>query len=423
MKRLLILSLIIIAVVMPLQAQEAIDETDISAELNAQMDGLVRATEVLRGLETLNPVERAFPTRAETIDYLNDLYDAELPPEEMARSEAFYIALGLLPEDIDLREVYLTLLGSQIAGFYDTDTKVMNVIPTGSEAVIESLSLMEQIIFVHEYAHALQDQAFDLDAMLDAMGEADQPDASLALTALVEGDASAVMALYLQEVASRNPTAALQLLGESLSAGNLTMPPGTPSILTRELMFPYEQGQAFVQAIARAGDNWDAVNEAYLNPPTTTEQIIHPEKYLAGEGATEVTAPAITNALADEWSLLWDVTLGEYYLREHLYTRLSWVDASSAAAGWGGDQLQLVQHADGSLAWTLDLVWDTAEDADEFLAAYEQAMEARFGGGADQAGCWADDQSAVCLTIDQDGLITVYNAPTLELIAEIAAIR
>lgn len=423
MKRILILSLIILAVVMPLQAQEAVDETDISTQLNAQMDGLVRATEILRGLSTLNPVERAFPTRAETIDYLNDLYDSELPPEEMARSEAFYIALGLLPEDIDLREVYLTLLGSQIAGFYDTDTKVMNVIPTGTEEVIESLSLMEQIIFVHEYTHALQDQAFNLDALLDAMGETDQPDASLALTSLVEGDASAVMTLYMQEVASRNPAAALQLLGESLSAGNLTMPPGTPSILTRELMFPYEQGMVFVQAIARAGDNWNSIDEAYLNPPTTTEQIIHPEKYIAGEGAIEVTAPAITDALSDEWSLLWDVTLGEYYLREHLYTRLSWADASSAAAGWGGDQLQLVEHADGSLAWTLDLAWDTPEDADEFVTAYEEAMITRFGSGADQEGCWADDQRAVCLTITEDGLVTVYNAPTLDLIAEIAAIR
>lgn len=383
--------------------------------LNAQLETLVAITETLRGLNTITPVERAFPTRAETIAYLTGLFSRDLPPDEVERVTLFYQVLGLLPDEVDLAQAYLTLLGAQVAGFYDTDTKVMNVIPVLGETPGSSLSITEQIIFVHEYTHALQDQHFSLDALDDAETTA-VPDRSLALTALVEGDATAAMQLYAQELMRRNPLAALSLLAEGALSNTLTLPPGTPDVLARELLFPYEEGYDFVLAIARA-NGWEDVNAAYANPPTTTEQILHPEKYLAGEGAIVNPAWAELYAFPGEgWTQRWNVPLGEYYLREHLRTLMTNSEASAAAAGWGGDQFTVYESEDGQRLWLLTLAWDTPEDALEFVDAYRAALTGAYGPVLRQDNrCHARPEGVACLTaLPHGGETRIVYAPTVD---------
>ena len=390
------------------------DAPPIPEALNAQMDALVSVTETLRGLTTLTPVERAFPTRQDTIAYLTDLFNTDIPPEEAARLEAFYQALNLLPVDVDLSEAYLRLLGAQVAGFYDTDTRVMNVIPLIGDSPGDSLSLTEQIIFVHEYTHALQDQHFGLDALEDPELAA-VPDRALALTSLVEGDASAAMQLYAQEVVTRNPLAALSLLTEGVLSNTLTLPPGTPEVLARELLFPYEAGLFFVTAIA-SESGWEAVNAAYDNPPTTSEQVLHPEKYLAGEGA--IDRPEWENAhapLEANWSTLWDVPLGEFYLREHLTTLMPAADARDAAAGWGGDRFTLFETPDGQRVWVLTLAWDTPDEAAEFITAYQSGLAGAYGESlADDGRCFSTATGVACVTEAANGDTRIVYASSLD---------
>jgi len=407
-----VVALAAVLLVFPYTVGAQATATPAPLDLDGQMDQLVRVAETLRGLTTITPVERAFPTREETIAYLTELFHTDLPPEEAARLEAFYQALGLLPEGTNLAEAYLTLLGAQVAGFYDTDTRVMNVIPMIGDSPGDSLSISEQIIFVHEYDHALQDQHFSLDALEDPAVTA-IPDRALALTALVEGDASAVMQVFAQEVMTRNPLAALSLLAEGALSNTLVMPPGTPEVLTRELLFPYEQGMEFVVALAADG-GWEAVNAAYQNPPVTTEQVIHPEKYIAGEGALSrpewdaVSAPA-------GWTTLWDVPLGEYYLREHLRTLLTPSEAAAAAAGWGGDRFQLFEGPDGARLWLLTLAWDTPEDAAEFAEAYRAGLTETYGDPlAAEPDCYAVSEGVACVVALGNGDIRVVHAPKLE---------
>jgi len=274
---------------------EATPEATINPQLAAQMAGLEQITQTLRGLTAKSPVDHRFPTRQETIDYLKASYDREFPAEKFAQLKLFYVALGLLPADIDLQKVYLGLLDSQVAGYYDPDTKTMNVIEPDAASQGKPLSFMDQVTYVHEFTHALQDQYFDLNKLLPPEIEAD-PDHSLAVTSLVEGDATASMTLYMQAVEAKNPLAALSMLVDGVQAGDLTLPAGVPPILTDELIFPYTSGLDFVLALNKSG-GYDAINAAFKNPPSTSEQILHPEKYLAGEGAQTV-------ALADESAAL-----------------------------------------------------------------------------------------------------------------------
>lgn len=396
MRLLLIATAILLLSILPVSAQD----DALPADLIDQMDGLERFTNRARRLDTLEPVARAFPTRDEVQAYLEALYSRDTALQDLTRAELFYKALWMLAPEIDLRQTYLTLLGSQVGGFYDTETRLMNVIPSFGDGG-SRLNLTEQIIFVHEFVHALQDQHFGLEALLENTG--DNLDAQLAAVALVEGDATAVMNLYTTQVSAVAPNAVLQLLAEGLLAGNLFLPPDIPPILARELGFPYENGLVFVLQIWRDG-GWERVNAAYSDPPTTTEQILHPEKYLAGEGAIPVEFDA--PSFGADCESVWDTRLGEFYLREHLRSGLDANVATRAAAGWGGDQFRLY-NCGGAAAWMLRIVWDTPQDADEFTAAYAALAESRYGGERVE-GCWRDQLSSLCLNVTDDGHTIQY---------------
>jgi hypothetical protein len=401
------LFLLVLLLAAPVQAQDAPAQT-LSPALNDHLLALETATSRLRGLERLREVTRSFPTRAEVVDYFSRVYAEELDEDTARRETAFYVAFDLIPAGTDLRGVYLDFLTSPagVGGFYDTETETMNVLLLGGGALPdERLPLLEQTIYVHEFTHALQDQHFDLERLLAGIEE---PDHVLATLALVEGDAQIITGAYLQRAISGSTMAMLSVILQAAQVGAFNTPSGLPPFILTESLFPYEQGQIFVTELYRAG-GWDAINAAYANPPISTEQVLHPDKYLAGEQPQPVT---LETALPDGWARLIDRPLGEFYLRAWLNTQLSRADASRAAAGWGGDRLHLYQSADGQNAWALRLVWDTPADADEFAAALAQYGAARFGAAAAADGCWESAQAALCFTAADS---TLAQAPTRAL--------
>lgn len=381
---------------------------DIPQSLSDQMAALEQVTQNLRGLTAKSPVDHQFPTRQEVKDYLRATYAREFPPEAFDKLERFYVALGLLPADVNLQDVYLGLLDSQVAGFYDPETKTMNVIPITGDSVGSRMSFTEEITYVHEFNHALQDQYFDLNTLMSSDVEM-QPDRSLAVTSLVEGDATATMTVYAQNVEMQNPFAAIGMLIEGVQAGNLSLPSGIPPILLDELLFPYDAGLNFILALYKSG-GYDAINAAFANPPSTSEQILHPAKYIAGEGAQAVTLGEASAALGEGWQPVWESSLGEFYLRAHLETELSDTEASAAAAGWGGDDFRVYAGGD-QLAWELRLTWDTPADQSEFEGAYTDYAVKRFDSAATD-GCWQGDAAALCL-VPGGTATNIVSAPTL----------
>jgi hypothetical protein len=408
-------TLCIVILVWVVPAALAQDALVISPELEMHMNAIEDYTSELRELEQLEPLVREFPTRQEVIDYLQATFDTDLPAEVAEREVQFYIAFDLLPEDTGLREIYLELLSSQVAGFYDPETKEMNVVLIVDETPGDKLPLMEQIVYSHEFAHALQDQHFGLRELgFDAELALSEPDRLLAIQALIEGDATVVMTLYTQAVAADNPLAALQLLAQGFQAGNLFLPADTPSILTQELLFPYNTGSEFVLALFRDG-GWERVNQAYTELPQSTEQILHPERYLRGDVPQDMTLEPADDVLGSDWTLLLDRTMGEFYLREYLATQLTRQQARMAAEGWGGDRYHIYRNeATGELAWVLRLDWDTTADAAEFAGEYESFGSTRFEDGDYNAPCWSDADDALCFISDEEGSLLVL-ASTREM--------
>ncbi|WP_376789903.1 hypothetical protein [Thermoflexus sp.] len=340
-------------------------------------DEIARVVEQIRGLQATGPYTRSLMTPAELRAYQERKFEKDYTPEEARQDTLTLAAFDLLPRDFNLREFLLDLYTEQIAGFYDPDTKQFFVI---SEQ--EQPGILEQVTFAHEYTHLLQDQHFDL----VALGFTDDPskrpkdlddDAMLARRALVEGDATLTQLLYL----SRLPRTAQQEWLEAVQRQPSEVFDRAPRVIREELTFPYEAGFAFVRTLYDQG-GWDAINAAFRDPPASTEQILHPEKFRSREPPIRVTLPPLTDTLGSGWRLIDENVLGEFFLRVYLEERLPASQAEKAAAGWGGDRYAVYgNEATGQDLLVLAVAWDNEAEAREFVEAYRAYAAARYGEG------------------------------------------
>lgn len=382
----------------------------VAAADEAQLDAIAKETAELRELPPVPEIDDVFITADELRQRLPDLINEDYPPEEAAAEGRAYAALGLLPEGTDLLDLYLNLLGEQVAGFFDPTTNEMVVIGDGSE-----LGATEEFTYAHEVVHALQDANLGLDAITDSLVDLNGDEAA-AITALVEGDATVASLDYL----TANP----QLASGILFAGAPSMPllDAAPGTLVVWLVFPYAAGPEFVAAL-RADGGWAAVDAAYTDLPQSTEQVLHPEKYLGDRDVpTPVELPDLAPVLGANWELIDDDTLGELTVAlllanldpgagiDPLAGTLALPEAArNAAAGWDGDRYALWADGDTeALVWRS--VWDTENDARAFSRALALRTQDRFGGtlAADDPDQITLDTADVTARIVRNGAEVLY---------------
>ena len=342
-----------------------------SASPNAEIDAIYDAVEeqviAIRGLKPVRPVERQFLSEPELRAAITKLFDEETPPAYLAANDRLYKALGLIPTTSNLRDLTLELLSGAVAGFYRSDQgKLYLVSKTGTPGPTE------RMYFAHEYDHALQDQNSTI--FKDQDGVLDQGDRIGARQAIYEGDATLLMSQW----AASNLSQA-ELL-EALSSGSdpdaVAALTRAPAILRETLLFPYNNGFLYVRGVQASG-GWPAVNAYFKAMPESTEQILHPEKYTAGERPVKVTLPAdLATRLGAGWTVPLQDTFGEYQLG--IWLRENGVDTAVAkdpSAGWGGDRLAVMEGPQGAWGVVLETTWDTETDANEFTDAAQAAVD------------------------------------------------
>jgi len=406
MNRKFLILLATLLLVLPSFAQD--DVQPMSLELQLQLDELRDLVQEGRGLDELRPVNIRLPTRDEVEVYFAEVIEAEFSPELLTETTAFYRAFNFLPDDFDLVGELSDLYSAQVAGFYDTETQTLNVILMSGQVPDSGLPFLERVVFVHEYIHDLQDQHFQLDSLFETATSSDH---ELAILALIEGDATFIMNNYVRAESQLNPLGTIaSLITGGLQAGNLTLPPDLPDILGAELLFAYDVGEPFVRELVIDG-GIENVNNAFSNPPMSTEQVIHPEKYLAQEMPIEVTLPDLTEM---NLTSLTSGVLGEFYLRQYLATQdLSRADINLASTGWGGDAYAIYAADSGEELLVWRTVWDSETDRDEFITVYIQWAELNSGVMGD-----TDDENVTCyqaedtLCIIIDDEVTVLHGAT-----------
>ena len=367
--------------------------------LTAALDEIDARTSSIRELPLLRPVERRFLTREELGERLVE--EMEEDREDIYESQRLYAALGAMPADQDLFELLMELLGEGILGFYDSEEERLYVVKDAG-----GLEPHEERTYVHEMVHGIQQQHFDIKAMREALEG--NSDAKLALRALIEGDATLGTARYAVEYM----TPAERVAEPPASPALVRAFRAAPRVIQTQYIFPYQEGDTFVRGLYRSG-GWQAVDAAFARPPSSTEHILHPDKYESAEPPLEVMLPDLLPALGEGWKLLFEDTLGEMMLRAYLETGFRAVDPAGAAAGWGGDRVGVYLGPEDETVVLVSALWDTERDAREFYDAFVRFTVARTGGEWEPP-----DEESVLMTLPADVIaISIRGAETVTIVA------
>ena len=340
---------------------------------DATYDAVEQQVIGIRGLKPSRPVQRQFIDEAELRTLITQQFDKDTPPAYLAANEQLYKALGLIPATTNLRDLSLDLLSGGVAGFYRSDEGKLYVVSKSGQP-----GPNERFYFSHEYNHALQDQNFTV--FKDQDGVLDQSDRMLARASVYEGDSTLLMTQWAAGNLSQSDL--LEVVAAGSDPAVQAVMDRTPPILSDTLTFPYPSGFGFVTAAQTKG-GWPGVDALYAKMPASTEQILHADKYAAGEAPIAVALPAdLASRLGAGWSVPLMDTFGEYQLSIWLKENgVPVADASTAAAGWGGDRLAVMHGPDGAWAVAIDTEWDSAADAAEFEKAASTAVKTAGGIG------------------------------------------
>ncbi len=391
-----------------------------NAAIVAATTEVLKETSEIRELAILRPVKSGAQSRSEIelmlIKNLND----QMTTAEMHATELSLRKFGLAPDNFEYRSNIIKLLTEQVAGYYD---------PKAQEFYLADWLELEgqKPVMAHELTHALQDQHFNL-RRFEKWPHGDS-DAELAAHALVEGDATLAMLLYM----AKNPLVALAF-SRSLTTGVSTEQFNRmPRAMRESLIFPYMQGSEWATQLYKRG-GWTMVSNAFTRLPLSSEQILHPEKYFNYERPIKIVLPDVTNLLnagskqqtanskqqsavstqqspgtagvppapvsrassrrpvpgrrlptanrpllTADWRRIDSDVNGEwtyYLILDQFLNALA--ESKRAAAGWAGDRYALYEGANGQLFLAQLAAWDTENDAREFFDAYVKRTELRY---------------------------------------------
>jgi hypothetical protein len=348
-------------------------------DATANYESIAQRAAELRGLPLRQEVTRTVLSpdqfRARMVDELNNAESLE----SIENSRRLMVKLGLLAPDLDLYALELEFRTGVVLGQYDPETKQLYVI-SGNEGVGQ----LERVTLAHELTHALQDQHYDIRKLMPK--DSDNSDRDLAVSSLLEGDALILEEMYQNHVMTRQERDDKRRQERSLSSS--VRFDRLPLVIVEETYFPYTEGPRFMinalgadairTAITTGTGYAELVNRLFENPPTSTAQIIHPEKYLAGAQPIPVAFPDLAAALGEGWKQARKDLLGEIDHRILIQQLVNRELGDRAAAGWAGDAFALLIKGEESVV-VVKSEWDSAAEAREWYDAYTQAVQARYG--------------------------------------------
>ena len=322
---------------------------------------------------------REEPVREVVLEVVNQSWVLEnwgtgyIDTERTAIEENTYKALFMIPQDSDLYDVKLSWTGMYHAAKWNGKIYVVE----DNFDITKNFSVTAT--FVHELTHIMQDDY--------SLPQRTTFDGSKALTSLKEGDATLMADAYKND-------------GVVPASAPVSMPSSSsiPETIDWLNRFVYRYGVEFVKTVHQQG-GWNAVNQAYTNLPNTTEQILHPEKYLSQENALSVKAPTVTH----DWTLTKTDSLGEYFIYVMLDHWISAEEAQTASTGWGGDVSSYYENGDDFL-FTWNIMWDTEADAHEFYETFHDMMAETLADEVEN-DCWFDNGRYLSVQLNKNSTL------------------
>ncbi len=268
----------------------------------AEINGVLKELADITGFHIRHQLPFEMVTRQQINQYLQDQIRTTVKPAEIRAEEITLKKFGFVPADFDLKKTTIDLLTEQAAAFYDFHRKKLFISDWAAEN-------MRDEALVHELGHALADQNFPIRRFLAKTR--DDSEASLARETVVEGQATWLTLEYSARRVNKSlsdPATASLLLRSPPEADDGAYPvfANAPLYLKITLLFPYDQGQRFQQAMFLK-EGKTAFAHAFEKPPVSSAQILHPERYFSGETGVNPPLPKPTRGM----KILAQGTMGE----------------------------------------------------------------------------------------------------------------
>ena len=334
------------------------------ADAIARMDQVTSRAETnvvkLRQIEQAGEVTAKFRTKDDLCTITRGFCKRRQLREQVFEAQELYKVLGLMEEQQDFEEILIGIQIQTVSAMWDDEAELVYVI---SDAT--SIGPAEELAYATAYMAGIQQERFDT-AGLRKRSLVGGSDEYRAVNALVAGDVIQVAKGYIQTVLTRDE---VDELNKPLPENKLLQ---APNVVQRAALFNQREGATFVSELFGTDDKgWEGVNEAYSRPPLSTEQILHPEKYFADEEPQRRSLPDFSTGLGKGWVQVSSNTMGEFLIRTYLEEHLDENQAADAAEGWGGDRYALLTGPEGQRLLISVTLWDTFQDAAEFLDAYQ----------------------------------------------------
>lgn len=340
-----------------------------SPEASGRFDPILKAVSRIRKLDFKNPVQYEKTTKPEIKKLISK--NLETYHNALKAEEKLFKKLGVLPAYVDYEGLILNTIPQEVAGYYSPDDKKLFIADWVAEGG-------QGMVLAHEICHALQDQHFNLNIFQKkaSPGGYMNSDLTLARTAVVEGEASEVMAGYSAQLKDSGAGVPDESeLTKSFASGYSSLS-SAPPFLLESMLFPYLQGFSFLKETRlKHPIEWNS--NLYSDPPESSEQIMHPEKYLTRRDVpVAVKFPDLSDILGQAWQKAHEDTLGEFIIGFILRQFCDPASASLSAEGWGGDRVVLFENpAEKKSILALFCVWDSRRDAEEFFWSYQDAVK------------------------------------------------
>ncbi len=353
-RRIILSCINVVAVAATMCFSQALSETTCSLVSDA-----LRAASEIRGLSLQN--------KEEVKQFILNSVEEQLTPEQIESDSLMYKAFGLIPEDWDYKSQLVELYLSQIGGYYDPKLKryaMASWLP----------DFLQTSIAVHELTHALQDKHYNLENFNNPQNFT--TDEQLARAALIEGDATAVMIDHPRRMLQQPPLSEVKdveniVLQQTLSLALSPNIRNAPEAISYTIIFPYASGLRFAHALLKKG-GYRTIDQAYKNPPRSTEEVLHPEKFFhkAPDFHPISEEEVLKAAKLPTLEVLTSDTWGEFMLSMLLTKGNSKQKAAEAARGWAGDRV-LIAREQNKKHILLLTHWDSQGDQVKFFEAAE----------------------------------------------------
>ncbi len=343
----------------------------------AQLDQMIATLGEITGWQVKKRVPSEVLTREKFQRYLathikDGDHDKAVHAEELALK-----MFGLVPRDFNLARETSDLLGEQAAAFYDYRRKrlyLLDSTPPGEE---------QQMALVHELAHALADQQHSLGKYL-TRGSPDA-DETTAREAVMEGQATWLTWAY--EVKQSGGKAEVpegmidRLTRERDNPSDFPVLENTPLYMRESLLFPYNAGARFQDAVYRKMGR-EAFNAVFARGPLSTQQIMHPGEYFGGKKPPALDLPELDKILGKQgnpYRGIIEGSVGEFDHAILLRQYVGELQGKDAAEHWRGGWFRLYEHKkDQHAILSYASEWDSPAAARRYFELYQRVLKGKW---------------------------------------------